>query len=111
MLVHRIAWLLHYGQWPEGDIDHINGVKTDNRIENLRVGTRASGNHNKGVNRLNSSGFRGVSWDSDRRKWAAQIKIDGKNKRLGRFKDVEDASRAYEAAAKIVHGEFYRPMT
>ena len=60
IMLHRVAWALHYGEWPSGILDHINGVKTDNRIENLREVTDAENLVNKAVYRKNLSGVPGV---------------------------------------------------
>ncbi|MGY5366529.1 HNH endonuclease signature motif containing protein [Enterobacter oligotrophicus] len=91
-LAHRLAWFYMYGKWPSKHIDHLSRVRTDNRICNLRdVDSRE--NHNNRSN--NSSGFPGVSWNPDRSKWRAHIRIDGKLKSLGGFDSPERASIAY----------------
>lgn len=89
------------------DVDHINHNKLDNRKENLRVCT-ASGNQmnrDKFLTR-NTSGYKGVSWSKDHRKWDARIKKDGKNYWLGLFVDVKEAHKAYQQKAKELFGEF-----
>ncbi|MDN5006502.1 HNH endonuclease signature motif containing protein, partial [Bradyrhizobium sp. GCM10027634] len=58
---HRLAWFYVYGEWPSGDLDHANGVKTDNRIANLRPATRPQNQQNHPLTRKNSVGFKGVS--------------------------------------------------
>lgn len=87
-------------------VDHINGNRLDNRKSNLRAATNAQNNQNKRSPRNNRSGYKGVSWCKERNKWAAQIQVNGRQKNLGRFDNVEDAIRAYDEAARKLHGEF-----
>lgn len=91
---HRLVWLLKYGLLPR-EIDHINGVRDDNRVENLRSVDRSGNNQNRAVQTNNTSGVTGVSYDKDRRTWAAYIKIGGRQKYLGRFATLEAAAEAY----------------
>ena len=105
---HRAAWYLIYGYWPENDIDHINRDKSDNRIENLREATRTQNNGNVELLNSNSSGFRGVSFEKRREKYAAYIWIENKKKHLGYFWNAELAANAYNEAAKMHFGEFAR---
>ena len=78
---HRLAWLYVYGEWPRDQIDHINGVRDDNRISNLREATSAQNCSNKGMSKNNTSGFKGVSWYKPTSKWGARIR----DKHLGYF--------------------------
>ena len=94
-LAHRLAFLWCYGQWPEKQIDHINRIKTDNRIANLRDVSQRENCQNNG---RNTSGYPGVSWFKGCQKWQAKIKIDGKSRHLGLFDDPRDASNAYQMA-------------
>lgn len=103
---HRVIWAMQTGAWPVSEIDHINGVKTDNRMQNLREATRSQNQHNKGVNAHNSIGLKGVSPYRDR--WQARIAVNGVNKHLGIFATPSEAHQAYCAAAKRLHGEFAR---
>jgi len=81
---HRVAWAMHYGEWPEGSIDHINGVKTDNRIENLRLCFPAQNNANRPRQSNGKySRFKGVSWHKKGRKFSAQIGHGGRLVYLG----------------------------
>ena len=99
---HRIAWLLHYQKFPELDLDHINGIKTDNRISNLRQVTVRQNQYNQRKPRVdNKSGFLGVSPFAD--KWMASIKINSKTKHLGYFDTPEKASEAYKQAKRNHH--------
>jgi len=88
------------------DIDHINGIKTDNRKENLRPCTHAQNSMNKHGNRRNKSGYKGVHWDRDHKKWRASIGYKRKCIKLGYYKDAKDAARAYNDKAKELFGEF-----
>jgi hypothetical protein len=106
--VHRLAWLLHYGVWPKGDIDHINGNRSDNRIDNLREATRSLNLAIRGATKRNTSGFKGVSWDKKKRKWVAQISKDYKRQWFSRHDTPEAAHAAYTAAAKVMFGEYAR---
>ena len=95
---HRIAWALFHKQWPEGLIDHINGIGTDNRIDNLRVCTHAENLQNCRVDKRSTSGVRGVAWIKHRRMWRARICINKKVFYLGLFETIEEASRARRKA-------------
>lgn len=103
---HRLAWLLTHGEWPEHEIDHANGNKSDNRIANLRPATRTENRQNVGKYRSNTSGYRGVSFDKQAGKWMAVIECPWGQKNLGRFKSKEEAARTYAFAARILHGTY-----
>jgi hypothetical protein len=97
---HRLAWFYFYGTWPDGIIDHINRNKKDNRIINLRVVSASQNMRNCDLRATNTSGHKGVSYFAHRRKWAAQIRIHGKNWVVGMFDTPEAASAAYKNAAE-----------
>lgn len=109
--VHRIIWKMHYGSEPLV-IDHINGNKTDNRIENLRsVTVKENVRNAKGRNA--SSGFIGVQDSFGYRsnpeyRWVAKIKNDGLTIRIGGYRNVMDAVLAYNAECERLHGEYGR---
>jgi hypothetical protein len=103
---HRVAWFMHYGEWPKGQIDHINGKRDDNRIVNLRLATPSENLRNRKKPCNNTSGHKGVSWIKRYGHWQATIKFDGKNKNLGNFATREAAAEAYNQAALKYHGEF-----
>ncbi len=97
---HRLAWLYVHGEWPTGQIDHINGCTSDNRIENLRDVSRST----NGQNQRHPQGdnpFLGVSKVNNR--WRAQIKFDGENRHLGYFATPEEARDAYINAKRAHH--------
>ena len=93
---HRICWLIFYGEHPEGEIDHINGDPTDNRINNLRVVSRVENLRNMKQYETNTSGVTGVSKQGSR--WKAYIHVEGKQKYLGLFEYFDDAVNARGAA-------------
>lgn len=107
---HRLAWLFEYGEFPKNgfEIDHINGVRSDNRIANLRLATRSQNNMNTGESKSNSSGKKGVHFAKDIKKWHARIVINRKTILLGNFLTKEEAIQARENAEKKYFGEFIR---
>lgn len=105
---HRLAWLYVHGVWPSDQIDHINRVRGDNRISNLRVADNSKNQANASLQKNNNSGVRGVYWNNASNKWHAQIYADGKKRHLGFFDNLGDASAAYCEAARAYHGEFAR---
>lgn len=100
---HRLAWFYSYGVWPETHIDHINRVKNDNRMDNLRLATNAENAQNKGMSSKNTSGAKGVTWDASNSKWMAQIAVGGRNYKLGRYSDINDAIAARKEAEDKYH--------
>ena len=102
---HRITWVLKTGSWPKDQIDHINGVRDDNRWENLREATESENKRNQRKAR-GSSGVVGVFWEKNAKKWRSQIKPRGKIIHLGLFENKEDAVKARRAAEKEYYGEF-----
>lgn len=100
---HRLAWMYVHGEWPQGHIDHINGLRSDNRIANLRVCTNADNGQNRGINANNRSGFVGVSFHRQSHKWQAHINAQGKRHSLGEFDDKDDAAKAYAEAKLRLH--------
>ena len=105
---HRLAWLYMTGAWPEHDIDHINGVRSDNRWANLREATRSQNKANQGPQRNNTSGFKGVCWDKQAQQWKVRITKDGRHIFLGLFDAPEAAHAAYAEAAQNMYGDFAR---
>jgi hypothetical protein len=101
VLLHRV--LLDN---PRGLIDHIDGNPLNNKRSNLRICTCAQNLHNRGKTRLNTSGYKGVSWDVLNKKWQVNIGVGGIRYKIGRFVTKEDAALAYNEAAIAMHGEF-----
>lgn len=104
----RLIWVLVFGRFPVGDIDHINGTPGDDRLANLRECTHQQNMWNQARSCNNRSGFRGVSWHKQGRKWCARIRTPGTYRHLGLFATAEAAHEAYEAAARELRGEFHR---
>ena len=96
---HRVAWACHHGEWPENEIDHINGDKTDNRLVNLRAVTALENCKNKRRQKNNTSGATGVL-AARSGGWVAYIKHNRKSISLGRFDSKQDAIAARKAAEK-----------
>lgn len=105
---HKLAWFMVYGNWPERTIDHINCIRDDNRIANLRLANASENQWNKSIGKNNSSGMKGVSFCKQTRRWRASIGVGNKRKCLGRYATVEDAALAYQTAAIEIFGEFAR---
>lgn len=101
---HRLAWFYHYGEWPEGEIDHLNRNKTDNRIANLRDATHSVNVQNQlNAPSHNTSGLMGAMWNSQKQKWQAAIVTRGRRKHLGFYSQPIDAHKAYMAAKRRLH--------
>lgn len=100
---HRAAWAIFHGKWPDDCIDHINGVPSDNRISNLRDATYSQNQHNRAIHPHNKAGFPGVSFDRNRNKWQAKIRVNWKQIHLGRYDTPEAAAEAYRSAKRRLH--------
>ena len=104
---HRLAWLYTHGVWPR-ELDHINGIRTDNRITNLREVTRSENRRNSCRPTTNTSGYKGVTWYAPTKRWQARCTVAGTRHSLGYFETPEAAGEAYAVFARANHGEFYR---
>lgn len=91
--LNRLAWFYFYGKWPKHQIDHINGIKTDNRIKNLRDVTNRDNQINKEIHRKGR--LCGCHYHKTAKKWCSQIKINGKRHYLGLFNSEIEAHKAY----------------
>ena len=103
--LHRLAWLYHYGL-DASIIDHINGVKCDNKISNLRVANSTENNRNKSINKKSKSGFKGVWFCNTRGKWVSSIRTGHSRIHIGSFYCKIEAAKAYDIEAIKYHGEF-----
>jgi hypothetical protein len=103
---HRIIWLLHYGEDPAAsDVDHINGDRADNRVENLRLATRGQNLSNTKSRHGSTSRWKGVSLRSSDGTWVAQFRHDGRHYHVGRFKCETAAALAYDRAVACARAE------
>jgi len=102
---HRLAWAYSYGYFPE-NVDHINRIKNDNRLCNLRDCTVSENFMNRIQYSTNNSGFKGVSWAKRENKWRASIVKNRKQFHVGYFDSAKDAHDAYCNAADRLHGQF-----
>lgn len=91
---HRLAWVMHYGKPPKGQIDHINGDPSDNRACNLRDVDGSTNIRNRGLQSNNTSGHTGVQWCKRRNRWKAVIVLGGKVRVIGLFRQKSDAIAA-----------------
>jgi len=107
-LLHRFIWFYMYGKWPDRGIDHINGIKTDNRLCNLREASQSQNMANRGPQQNNRSGYKGVYWCSTNQKWVARVQVRRKVHSLGYFRNLEDAVEAYRVGAAQLLGEYAR---
>ena len=105
---HRVAFAVHHGRWPVGDLDHINGVRDDNRIANLREVTSQQNARNRRSCVGSTSRFKGVAWKAKDRRWQASIGDCGKYHHIGSFACETSAAIAYDRAARVLHGEHAR---
>ena len=106
--IHRLGWLIHHGEWPKDQLDHINGIRHDNRLVNLREATQAQNNANTRMYKNNKSGYKNIKWEPERKRYGVFIRYDNKLHRLGRFKTLEEAISVRNAKYEEIYGEFTR---
>lgn len=104
---HRLAWALFIGE-PPAEIDHINGIRSDNRLENLRPATRAQNMHNAKLKKCSSSGYKNVQWDESAKKWRVRVRVNGHRHHVGRFESLDAAVGAARAFMLEHHHEYAR---
>jgi hypothetical protein len=105
-LMHRVILGLEAGDPRQGE--HVNCDTLDNRDENLRIANGTQNQGNKRLQKINTCGFKGVTWDKRTRKWMSQIKRGGKSITLGYFREAREAHERYCEAARDYFGEFAR---
>lgn len=103
--VHRLIFLLEYGYLPP-EVDHINGDRQDNRIENLRAANRSENQCNRGALASNTSGYPGVSWHKKSKAWCVRVMKNGKTVAQQYFKDLELAGLFAAEARSLYHGAY-----
>jgi len=99
-------FLLNLPKESKLEVDHISGKRLDNRLCNLRVCSHQNNMFNIGLKSSNTSGYIGVHWNTEKGKWCARIRVDGKKKHLGYFESASSAAKAYDKVAKETRGEF-----
>jgi hypothetical protein len=103
-MAHRLAWFYVYGVWPNKMLDHINGIRNDNKISNLREVTNSENQQNRNKVRKDSkSGFQCVNYKPKHKKWEAYITLNGIKKHIGHFNSPEEAHAAYLVKKKELH--------
>ena len=102
---HRLIFMLHHGYLPP-EVDHINGDRSDNRIENLRAATRSENQCNRNALANNTSGYPGVSWHKKSKAWVVRVMKNGKTVVHQYFKDLELAGLVATEARALYHGEY-----
>ena len=105
-LAHRLAFLYQDEKFPENEVDHINHIRDDNRLCNIRLSTHHENHKNLSLAKNNKSGVMGVFFDKSRNKWLSRIKLNQKTIHLGRFDKKEDAIKSRKIAESM-HG-FHR---
>lgn len=105
-LGHRLSWLYVYGKFTEQTIDHINNNPSDNRICNLREASVQENMYNRKINKSNKSGIKGICWHKCTNKWRARLTVNGKEKHIGLFDNLELAELAIIETRNKYHKEF-----
>ena len=102
---HRLIFLYHHGYLPEC-VDHIDGDKTNNKIENLRAATKEENCRNQKIRSTNKSGYKGVKWVEHCKKWQVEVCKNYKQLRFGMYEDLELAGLVAIEATELIHGRF-----
>jgi hypothetical protein len=105
---HRLAWFMTHGEWPDGEIDHINGVRSDNRLANLRVVDRSQNMQNQRASHRDnlSCGLLGVTWNKQHRRWQSKLQVNKVMHHVGYFSTPEQAHAAYVALKRELSPDF-----
>ena len=108
LYVHRVAFALAHGRWPEPYCDHINGDPSDNRACNLREATHLESARNVRGHRISRSGVKGVHWHLTNRRWCVRIFNKNRQRYFGSFNTIDEAAAVARSVRKKLHGEFTR---
>jgi len=106
-LAHRLIFMMFNGYMPE-IVDHIDGNRLNNHIENLRPANRSQNQHNKPALKTNTSGHKNVTWNARKRKWLVNLRLNSKDIHIGYFEDIELADLVAQEARNKYHKEFAR---
>lgn len=104
-LAHRVAWFITYGEWPRGQIDHMNGDRADNRLCNLRAVSQHENLLNMKCPADSKTGVPGVTWSKHAKRWLVRVNIDKRTKNLGYYLNFEEAVAARRSAEQK-HGYY-----
>ena len=107
VFIHRLVFLMHHGYLPK-ILDHIDGNKTNNKIENLREANLFQNSANSKIPKTNTTGVKGVSWRKREQRYFAVCRVNGKQHEIGRFQVLDDAAKAVKEFREKHHGEFAR---
>lgn len=105
---HVLVWFYHYGKFPNEFLDHVDGDKANNRLENLRECSQGENNRNRAIASNNTTGFRGVTFCKQNGKFKATAHFNGEKIHLGYYITDLEASDVVEYNTKLLHGEFYK---
>ena len=103
---HRLAWFYVHGKWPDAEVDHVNRIRTDNRIGNLRDASSTQNSCNSSMRSDNTSGAKGVFWSKKSKKWHARVGFKSRHYNLGFYKSLDEAKAVVAEARKRIHREF-----
>jgi hypothetical protein len=103
--IHKVVYCMFHAEMPIV-VDHINGIYGDHRIENLRAADHTTNNYNKGFQKNNTSGVKGLTWSKQAKMWHGSISYKRKVKSLGYFKNKEDGAEFVSLARDMLHGSF-----
>lgn len=106
-LAHRLIFMMFHGYFPQV-VDHIDGNKLNNRIENLRAANLSENQHNRKMSKTNTSGYKNVTWNKRKSKWLVNVRVHSMDFHIGYFDDVELADLAAQEARDKYHKEFAR---
>jgi hypothetical protein len=104
-MAHRLIFMFHHGYFPP-EVDHIDGNKMNNKIENLRSATHAENLKNQKLRYDNKAGVKNVAWATREQKWRVRVTVNGKDKHIGYFKDRDLAGLVAIEACNLYHKEF-----